>query len=175
MTSLYRGLLPVESYWRSKRAKNDASDGFNLEPPKLAHASIPTSWSSLPDMTSLTSPCGSGFSKFKNGRNAASNGFAAVYLENRLSCNHQILQHVPHSTPKGPKFAPHITSLTTSGRKLQRKKTLENAASDGFRWNLLRKVYARITKFHKVVGDNCPQESAWYNVAGCFRSAAKSN
>ena len=33
-------------------------------------------------------------------------------------------------------------------------KTVENAASGGFMWNFLRKVYAMITNFHTVVGDN---------------------
>ena len=41
----------------------------------------------------------------------------------------------------------------------------ENAASDGFRWNILRKVYARITKFHTVVEYNWPHKSAGYDVA----------
>ena len=55
------------------------------------------------------------------------------------------------------------------------KKTVENAASDGFRWNLSRKVYARITKFHAVVRDNWPHKLAGYDVASCFQSAAKCN
>ena len=36
-------------------AEHDASDGFNVESPKLANTSIPTSWTAIPDMTSLTS------------------------------------------------------------------------------------------------------------------------
>ena len=38
-----------------------------------------------------------------------------------------------------------MTSLTTSGLKFQRKQTVENAASNGFRWNFSRTIYTRIT------------------------------
>ena len=36
-------------------------------------------------------------------------------------------------------------------------KNVENAASDGFMWNFSKKIYAMITKFHTVVGDNLRQ------------------
>ena len=39
----------------------------------------------------------------------------------------------------------------------------------------LEKVCAMITKFHTVIGDNCPHKSAGYNVASCLRSSAKCN
>ena len=55
------------------------------------------------------------------------------------------------------------------------KKTVENAASDGLRWNFSRRVDERITKFHKVVGDSRPHKFAGYDIASCFRSAAKCN
>ena len=50
----------VTIYFRSevigvrKTAENDASEGFNLESPKLAHTSTPASWTATLDMTSLT-------------------------------------------------------------------------------------------------------------------------
>ena len=56
--------------------ENDASDSFNLESPKLAHTSIPTSWSTLPDMTSLTTS-GQKLQRTKNSRNVASDGFGS--------------------------------------------------------------------------------------------------
>ena len=47
-----------------KTAENDASDGFNLDSQKMTHTSTPTSWTAIPDMTSLTNS-GWKLSKFK--------------------------------------------------------------------------------------------------------------
>ena len=55
------------------------------------------------------------------------------------------------------------------------KKTIENPTSDSFSWNFLRKVYARINKFQKVVWDNSPHKSAGYDVVSCFWSTVKYN
>ena len=44
------------------------------------------------------------------------------------------------------------------------KKTVQNAASDGFRCNFSRQVIARITKFYTVVGDIRPHKYAGYDV-----------
>ena len=66
-------------------AENDATNGFNLESPKLASIYIPTSWSVILDMTSLATS-GWQLLKFKKtAKNAAYVGFAVVYLDNRLS------------------------------------------------------------------------------------------
>ena len=53
------------------------------------------------------------------------------------------------------------------------RKTVENAASDGFRWNFSKNVKAMISKLHAVV--NRPHKSAGYDVTSCFQSAAKCN
>ena len=52
---------------------------------------------------------------------------------------------------------------------------VENSASDGIRWNFLRKVCAKITIFHTAVGGKWPHKYAGYDVAICFRSATKCN
>ena len=52
------------------------------------------------------------------------------YIDNCLTCNHQILHGHSHR---------HLTSLSTSGRKLSRK-TVENSTSDGLGWNFLRMI-----------------------------------
>ena len=159
----------VTMYFRSevidvrKRAVNDVFDGFNLESRKLAHASIPTSWSTIPDMTSLTTSVGS-YRSLKNGlkcrirqlRCFISRGLFELESPN-FACT---------STPSSPTFAPDMTSWATSGRKLH--KNSRKCLSDGFRWNFSIKVYAKITKFHTVVGDNWPHKSAGYDVASCF-------
>ena len=68
--------------------------------------------------------------------------------------------------PARPTFAPDMTSrITYGGRKPQQKKTAENAASRQLQAEFLEKVYARITKFHMVVGDNCPHTSAGYETS----------
>ena len=53
------------------------------------------------------------------------------------------------STPTCPTATPDITPLTTSGRKLPRKKTVENAACDGFWWNVSRTFKAK--EDHKIL------------------------
>ena len=49
-------------------------------------------------------------------------------------------------------------------------KTVENAASDGFRCNFSR-IIARITEFYTVVRDIWPHKSAGYDVISYFQSA----
>ena len=44
MTSLYASGQKLSTF---EKAENDASDGFNLKSSKLAHTSIPTSWSAI--------------------------------------------------------------------------------------------------------------------------------
>ena len=61
MTSL---ILPVESYRRSKNGRKCCIRQLQHESPKLAYTSIPTPWSTMPDMTSLTIS-GWQLSKFK--------------------------------------------------------------------------------------------------------------
>ena len=53
------------------------------------------------------------------------------------------------------------------------EKTVENAASDGFRWNLSKPVSASIMKFYILIGAIGPTNQP--AVAGCLRSAAKCN
>ena len=50
-----------------------------------------------------------------------------------------------------------------SGRKLLRE-NVENAASDGFGWNFLRMILARITKFYMLTENNRPRKAAGYDV-----------
>ena len=80
MTSLYTEVIDVR-----KGDENDASDGFNLESPKFVHTYIHT------DI--LISHTGSNVNDYfqvavievkKTVKNAASYGFAPVYLENHL-------------------------------------------------------------------------------------------
>ena len=96
------------------------------------------------------------------------------YLKNRLTQNRQIL----HGHPYRHRLQPHtqdMTSLSTSAKKLQRKKTVENTANGGFWWNFSRTVLARITKLYTLIDDSRPHKPAGYDFTDCFWSAAKCN
>ena len=58
-----------------------------------------------------------------------------------------------------------MTSLSTPSWQLSKfQKTVENAVSDGFRWNFSKEIYGRITKFHMVIGDNWSHTSVVMNL-----------
>ena len=75
------------------------------------------------------------------------------YLENRLTKNQQILRDNPH---RHSLQHTGMTSLYTSGWKLQRK-NCQQSASDGFEWNFSRTVLARITQVY-CAKDNRPHQ-----------------
>ena len=73
-----------------KTAEDDASDGFNIESPHLAHTSLTTHWTGIPDMASLASS-GSQLPKFKNRSKMPPLSAWLGFLENILGDVNDIL------------------------------------------------------------------------------------
>ena len=77
-------------------------------------------------------------------------------------------------TSSCPSFLPDMTSLTTSGRRLQRK-TRRNCRLRRLQVKFIKKVLCEDHQISHCCHSYWPHNSAGYDIAICFRSAATCN
>ena len=148
---------------------------FDVESPNFTWTFTPV-WSTItPDMTSLTTS-GLQLSKLKKRLKMPppTASLSYLYIENRLSKNHQILQA---SIPTCPTLSLDITSLLTSGRnQLQRKKTSKmhpQAASGGILRERFKRGSPNFTRFSRTTGPTNLPDMTSLVASGRLQNAIK--